>query len=127
MQEILHAEKPKQELPAALAAKMWQKGQSGNPGGRGSEWHRCQSLCREASFASVEELMRLRDHSDDDRVRYMAATWLYERAWGKIKEYDPKSEEQPLPFDPSKLTPGQFNKLRAAMQMLIQAMGDDTT
>jgi hypothetical protein len=119
--------KSERVLPPEFVANKWQKGFAPNPSGKGGQYHETMKLCRNASAESIVELIRLRDHSDDDRVRYMAATWLYERAWGKIKEYDPKSEEQPLPFDPSKLTPGQFNKLRAAMQMLIQAMGDDTT
>jgi hypothetical protein len=98
-------------LPPALQTKRWQPGQSGNPSGKGGDYQRCLTLCREASYDSAQEIIRLRDASDDDRVRFMAATWLFERAWGKPKDYDPKSEAQPgLKFDPSKLSPESANK-----------------
>ena len=109
-------------LPPALQTKRWQPGHSGNPSGKSGEYQRCLSLCREASYKSAEEIIRLRDESDDDRVRFMAATWIYERAWGKVKEFDPKQlEDNAAPrFDPSKLNPDQLAKVKEAMLLLAK-------
>lgn len=110
------------QLPAQMRAQLWQPGQSGNPGGRGGEYQRCVQLCREASYESAQEIIRLRDHSDDDRVRLMAATWIYERAWGKAKDYDPREDVSGRPtFDPSRLTSEQRELVKAALLLMTQA------
>ena len=110
------------KLPEPMRARLWQPGQSGNPSGKGGEYQRCIQLCRDASYESAQEIIRLRDHSDDDRVRFMAATWIYERAWGKAKEYDPKQQEDTAPkFDPSKLSPEQLAKVKEALLLMVQA------
>ena len=80
-------------LPPALRKHMFKKGEVRNPAGRGGEYQRCLMLCREASFEAAQEIIRLSKESEDDRVRYMAGTWVYQYAWGKPKDYDQKSEE----------------------------------
>jgi hypothetical protein len=80
-------------LPEAFRANIWKPGQSGNLSGTGGEYQRCLKLCRASSYEAAVEIVRLSKESDDDRVRYMAATWVYERAWGKPKEYDPLKEK----------------------------------
>jgi hypothetical protein len=87
------------------------------------DYQRCMQLCREASYDSAQEIIRLGRESDDERVRYMANTWVYERAWGKPKEFDPKSlEEENAPrFDPSKLSAEQRVKVREALLLVAQA------
>ena len=108
-------------LPTQMQARLWQPGQSGNPSGKGGEYQRCLNLCREASYESAQEIIRLRDESDDDRVRFMAATWIYERAWGKAKEYDPREEQANRPtFDPSRLTSEQRELVKAALHLMMQ-------
>ncbi len=108
------------QLPAPMRAHLWQPGQSGNPAGRGGDYQRCMQLCREASYESAQEIIRLGRESDDERVRYMANTWVYERAWGKAKEYDPKVEEPTrLAFDPSKLSPEQLAQAKQVLLMLM--------
>ena len=67
----------------AFQSRKWKPGQSGNPAGAGSEYHRAISIARKASVANVQELIRLRDTSPDDRVRLTAATSLHQIAWGK--------------------------------------------
>ena len=66
-------------LPPALRAYMFRKGEVHNPAGKGDEYGRCLRLCREASFSAAEEIIRLSKESDDERVRFMAATWIYVR------------------------------------------------
>jgi len=106
-------------LPASMRAQMWKPGQSGNPGGFGGEYQRCLRLCRDASYEAAEEIIRLRRESDDDRIRYMAATWIYERAWGKPKDYDPADEPKPKRrFDPSKYTLEELEQIQAALLLM---------
>jgi len=47
----------------------------------------CRARCREHSEAAAKEIVRLFSESQDDRVRYMAAQWTYEQAWGKVEDY----------------------------------------
>lgn len=114
---------PARRLPAALVDNIWKPGQSGNPTGKSGEYQRCQSLCKAASYEAAEEVISLGKTCDDPRVRYMANTWVYERAWGKVKDYDPKSEGNSVPvFDPKSVTPEQLQIIKAAMNMLTAAM-----
>lgn len=110
------------ERPAG-AAPTWQKGQSGNPTGKSGLYQQCVKACRADSPNNIETLKHLRDNSDDDRVRYMAATYLHERAWGKAPQFDPKADGDTVPvFDPSKMSPAQLAQIKAAMTLLVQAM-----
>jgi hypothetical protein len=102
----------------AFAERVWKPGQSGNPRGAIGEWQRCRALCREHSEAAAQEIIRLFSESEDDRVRYMAAQWTYEQAWGKPREYDPNAEREPMRFDASKLTPEQRQQVREALRLL---------
>jgi hypothetical protein len=86
------------QLPAHVTARArdgkWLPGRSANPGGRiasSDEYRRCRLLCRSFSQENILEIKRLRDSSDDDRVRLLAAQWLDEKAWGK----------NPPPYDPA--------------------------
>jgi hypothetical protein len=102
---------------------MWKPGQSGNPGGFGGEYQRCLRLCRDASYEAAEEIIRLRRESDDDRIRYMAATWIYERAWGKPKDYDPAAEPKPKRerrWDPSGYTLEELEQIQAALLLMAE-------
>ena len=100
----------------AFAERVWKPGQSGNPQGAIGEWQRCRALCREHSEAAAKEIIRLFNESEDDRVRYMAAQWCFERAWGKAREFDPNAEREPLPFDVTRLTPEERALLRKALR-----------
>jgi len=102
----------------AFAGRMWKPGQSGNPKGAIGEWQRCRALCREHSEAAAKEIIRLFSESDDDRVRYMAAQWTYEQAWGKARDFDPNAEREPSRLDFSRLTAEQRQQVRAALELL---------
>src|SRR6266481_3376353 len=79
------------------------KGKSGNPGGRTKKFAQCQRLCREASPDAARRLIELMQ-SEDERVALMAADKVFERAWGRPKEFDPNAEsaKKAPPFDPSR-------------------------
>src|SRR5882724_11877601 len=81
------------------------KGKSGNPGGRTKQFAQCQRLCREASPDAARRLIEL-IQSEDERVALTAADKVFERAWGRPKEYDPNAEapKKVPPFDPSLYT-----------------------
>jgi hypothetical protein len=100
------------ELPPAMAAKKWQKGMpSANPGGKTGEYQRAVKLARDKSVAAMERMVQLAEldsvdesgrlaplsKDSDPRVAAMCAQWVYERAWGKVKDYDPtKDAGEPL-------------------------------
>jgi hypothetical protein len=109
----------------AFAERVWKPGQSGNPQGAIGEWQRCRALCREHSAAAAEEIIRLFRESDDDRVRFMAAQWCFERAWGKAQEFDPNAEREPLPFDASRLTSEERELLRKGLRRELDRPSGD--
>jgi hypothetical protein len=110
-------------LPPVLRSHMFRKGEVHNPAGRGGEYQRCLKLCRESSYDAAKEIIRLSRESDDDRVRYMAANWVYEHAWGKPTPYDPSKDKQPLNFDIRDYTPEQLSVIEAALA-IIKAVRD---
>ncbi len=59
-----------------------------------------------ACEASPEAISKLRAliHSDDERIAYLAATAILDRAFGKPKDYDPAAEKKARPIDLSRLS-----------------------
>jgi hypothetical protein len=124
-------------LPAALAANIWRPGQSGNPGGKGGDFKLVQRLCREKSAAAAKRMFELAeldaiDESGelpplsakaDPRIVALASQWVYERAWGPPKPFDPKDEPNPSrpKFDPRLLTPEQLDIVEYALKLMVRA------
>src|SRR6266478_5731245 len=100
------------------------KGKSGNPGGRTKQFAQCQRLCREASPDAARRLIEL-IQSEDERVALMAADKVFERAWGRPKEYDSNAEsiKKPPPFDPSLYSTEELRQMQAVMQMIARRQG----
>jgi hypothetical protein len=91
----------------------WQPGQRGNPQNKNQLFNQCQKLCRERSPEAADKMYALMS-CGDERIEFMAATWIYERAWGKPKDYDPSLEKAPgVVFDLQHLT-------REQLQMLLE-------
>ena len=82
-------------MPANLAPFAFKPGQSGNPGGRGGEYYEAQEICRDAAPEAARVIIELLQ-SDDDRVRLMAAKEIFDRAFGRPKEFNPKGEPDAL-------------------------------
>lgn len=102
-------------------AGLWKPGQSGNPTGRGSTFIEAQSIAREASPKAARTMVELLE-DPDPRVRGYAADKVREWAWGKVPDYDPKSEEpETQPIDPSQFTPKQRLMMRQMLQLLLSA------
>jgi hypothetical protein len=86
----------------------YKKGQTGNPGGKTKQFAQC-------------ELM----HSEDERVALMAADKVFERAWGRPKEYDPNAEapKKAPPFDPKLYTTDELRRMQEVMTMIAVRQG----
>ena len=78
---------PDERVPDGLAIGTL----AGNPGGRTKQFAQCQRLCREAPPDAARRLIELMQ-SEDERVALMAADKVFERAWGRPKDYDPNAE-----------------------------------
>jgi len=61
----------------------FQKGQSGNSGGRPKEDQRVNELAREYTDAAIAKLAELMKWPDDPRVQLNAAVALLDRAYGR--------------------------------------------
>jgi hypothetical protein len=89
----------------------WQPGQRGNPQNKNQLFNQCQKLCRERSPEAADKMYALMS-CGDERIEFMAAAWIYERAWGKPKDYDPSLEKAPrVVFDLAHLSREQLRML----------------
>jgi hypothetical protein len=107
----------------------WQRGQTGNPGGRNGTYWETVKLARDASPEAMQKLIALMS-SDDERVASVAANGVLDRAWGKPKDYDPKeATNSGLRFDIAALSPEERSVLLAIIRRgaVKQATGDDDT
>jgi hypothetical protein len=110
-------------LPPALRAKQWVPGQSGNPSGKGGPYHEMQRLAREFTPEATACLIEVaRDRSEDTRNRIVAMSMLYDRAWGRAKDFDPAAEQaqQKPTFDPSLYTSKELETLHATMLLMAR-------
>jgi hypothetical protein len=108
-------------LPGVIphGARPWKPGTSANPGGKGGLYHEMQRLAREFTPEATGYLIGIaRDEEEDTRNRIVAMSMLYERAWGKPKEYDPSADREPeTGLDFSLLSPEQRRQLREILEL----------
>ena len=67
------------------SAGRFQKGYSGNAGGRPKDEHRVAELARSYTTEAIDTLVALMRTAKDERVRGTAAQALLDRGWGKPK------------------------------------------
>ena len=79
--------------------KPFQKGQSGNPGGRPREIAEVKELARAHSEAAIEALVDVMQNSNSPAARVSAATAILDRGFGKPTQAIEQSvaDERPLP------------------------------
>lgn len=63
----------------------FQKGHSGNAGGRPRDEHRVAELARSYTTEAIDTLVALMRSGKDERLRGTAAQALLDRGWGKPK------------------------------------------
>ena len=111
----------KKPLPAALAANLWKPGQSGNPGGKGGTYYEMMRLARQFTPQATQILIDIASDPGEARSRIVAIGMLYDRAWGKAREYDPsedKEEEIRPRFDPSRYTSEQLTEIERVIRIV---------
>jgi hypothetical protein len=118
------APKAKRRLPPALAANVWQPGQSGNPAGHSGLYGEAVSLARQAAPTAVRRLIELMA-SEDERVASVAANAILDRAFGKPRDYDPTAEgASPKPsFDPRRYTAEQLAQIEKSLRIVVEVQG----
>ena len=63
----------------------FQKGHTGNAGGRPKDEHRVAELARSYTIEAIDTLVKLMRSGKDERVHGTAAQALLDRGWGKAK------------------------------------------
>jgi hypothetical protein len=129
----------RQASTTALAPFRFQPGRSGNPSGMSKSqresYLEARKLAHQAGPGAIrrlaelaglplegEEWVPLDRHGVDERVVYMAATALAERAYGKPREFDPEQEVRAAGrIDFSRLSPEEIEAVAAAAQLLARA------
>ena len=110
-------------------ARPWRKGQAPNPTGKGDDYHEMQRLAREFTPRATEILRDIaNDPSEDSRNRIVAIGLIFDRAWGKAKDYDPARDKEEIRprFDPSLFTPEELGQIEAALRMVAAAQKAET-
>ena len=91
-------------------------GVSGNPGGRPTNYHQARKALQDwASMEGVQRLIELAA-SADDRVASVVVLGIFDRAYGKPKEFDPREERSPLLIDTSVLSEAERHVLLAMLR-----------
>src|SRR6266545_852107 len=80
-------------------APKWQKGQTGNPGGRPKQPIKMTELARSHGPEAINLLVEKMRHGEDDRVQIMAAKILLDRGYGAVKHIDDEITGQPIKGD----------------------------
>ena len=81
------------KLPPALAANLWRKGQSGNPGGTGGAVRAAQRLARDASPMVMARLIEL-TMSSQEKVALVACQAVLDRGLGRTSKDPPRIEPE---------------------------------
>ena len=93
----------------------------GNPGGKGGTYYEMMRLARQFTPQATQILIDIAsDPGEEARSRIVAIGMLYDRAWGKPKDYDPATDKKEIRprFDPSLYTPEQLTEIERVLRMV---------
>jgi hypothetical protein len=94
----------------------WRPGVSPNPGGHPASYREARRALQDwASKQGVQRLIELAA-SPDDRVASVVVLGIFDRAYGKAKEFDPSEEKPSVRVDVSKLTLEQRKQFLAMIR-----------
>lgn len=68
---------------------MFQKGKSGNPGGRAKkteEERTLEAMCRERTTEALATILEIMANGDNERNKLSAAQYVIDRGWGKAAQ-----------------------------------------
>jgi hypothetical protein len=108
-------------MRARNRAFRWPKGTSGNPSGQAAVYHQCRKLARDASPAMMEELIRLAQHADDERVRSVCLIAVLDRAGIRPIEKpieDDDGKPQAARFRAEDYSEEELERIEAALLLL---------
>lgn len=66
-----------------MPTPLWKPGQSGNPKGRPKADFDLPAVCRSLVPEAVDVVTDILRNSEDERMRFAAASWLTDRGYGK--------------------------------------------
>jgi hypothetical protein len=91
----------------------FQKGQSGNPGGKNKQIEEMKSLARDNGTKALNRIIELID-CEDPRVCLMAAKEVLDRAFGKVKaeEEDPGGKSKAVTINIVRFSDGAKSTLQ---------------
>src|SRR5689334_18940111 len=101
----------------------WRPGEPGNPSGKRGTYGEALRICRDHTPDASRKLVELMS-SPDERVGFMAAKEIWDRAWGKPKEARPDEEEARPVVDTSRLSEEQKQALLAVFRSATKAQGE---
>jgi hypothetical protein len=105
-------------IPSHGAGRLtpFRPGASGNPGGRPTSYTAARRALQDwASETGVKRLIELAG-SPDDRVASVVVLGIFDRAYGKPKEFDPSEERKPVTINTSVLTKEERSVLLSALR-----------
>lgn len=81
----------------------WQKGVSGNPGGRAKTDLRVKELAKERTALALDTLAYICEHGESEAARVGAAEALLNRGWGKPAQAIVGGDEDDAPIQLSEI------------------------
>jgi hypothetical protein len=101
----------------------------GTPAGKGGTYYEMMRLARQFTPQATQILIDIAsDPGEEARSRIVAIGMLYDRAWGKPKDYDPATDKEEIRprFDPRLYTPEQLSQIEAVLRMVAAAQQAET-
>jgi hypothetical protein len=100
-------------MPVPTNGRKFQKGQSGNPGGRPKAAETVRDLARSHTTEAMQALVKIATKGKSESAKVQAATAILERGWGKPLQ---QVEVKRTPFD--ELSPDELRAVAEALEAI---------